>query len=331
MRNSQNKLKQTPLKPISSACTIEWNILSLDEWQIRFDKIPRSNILQSYPYAQAMAATERQRARWGLIKIKGVEAGLVQILEAGILWNILHGVILDRGPLWFEGFGGAAHIKLFFEVFNKEFPQRFGRKRRILPEIESGATAQALIKQTGLILKIEESAYQTLWWDLEGEPSLRSNWRGSLQKAEKMLNSGDIDIAWDDKGVFYPDLRREYAIDKQLKGYGGASPKFLDNLARFSTKDSPMIIGKVSKGSEFIAMMMFLKHGQSATYQVGWSSDVGRKHCAHHLLLWRARTMLQEYGVKQLDLGGINDENDGIKKFKEGTGATPCTLLGFYT
>lgn len=320
-----------PLNQSKTGCTIEWNVLSLDEWQTRFNQTPYSNILQSYQYAQAMAVTDRQKARWGLVKINGVEAGLVQILEAGILWNLFHAVILDRGPLWFRGFGGAAHIKLFFDAFNQVFPKRFGRKRRIIPEIESGATAQALIKQTGLMPKAEEKAYQTLWWNLEVEPLLRPNWSGSLKKAEKMINSGEIIIEWDDKGIFYSDLRCKYALDKQLRGYGGPSPKFLDNIARFSTKDNPMIIGKVSKGSKLIAMMMFLKHGQSATYQVGWSSDTGRKCCAHHLLLWQGRSVLQGYGVKQLDLGGINDENDGIKKFKEGTGAKPCALLGFYT
>ncbi len=315
----------------NTGCSIEWNILSLKEWQERFDKIAQSNILQSYHYAQAMALTARQKARWGLIKINGVEAGLVQLLEAGVLWNLFHGVILDRGPLWFDGFGGAAHIKLFFDVFNQQFPPRFGRKRRIIPEIEGGATAHALIKQTGLLKKTEEGSYHTLWWDLEAEPTLRPNWRGSLQKAEKNLSLGEIRTEWDDQGKFYPDLRREYAQDKAIRGYGGASPKFLDNLARFSTKQNPMVIGKLSKGDVLIAMMMFLKHGQTATYQVGWSSDKGRHYCAHHLLLWQARTVLQAYGVKQLDLGGINDENNGLKKFKEGTGATPCALLGFYT
>lgn len=325
------RVPQENSKTLNQGCTIEWNILSLDEWQARFNKIPRSTILQSYHYAQANALSARQKARWGLIKINGVEAGLVQILEAGMLWNLFHAVILDRGPLWFEGFGGAVHIKLFFDVFHQTFPPRFGRKRRIIPEIEGGATADVLIKQTGLVKKTGERPYQTLWWDLEEEPILRPNWRASLKKAQEKTNSGEISIEWDDKGQFYPDLRLQYATDKAMRGYNGVSPQFLDGLAQFSTKQDPMIIGRVTKGDEFIAAVLFLKHGQSATYQVGWSSEEGRKCCAHHLLLWQGRTMLQSYGIKQLDLGGINDDNKGLKKFKEGTGARPSTLLGFYT
>lgn len=308
-------------------CSIEWNVLLLDEWQERFNKIKQSNILQSYHYAQAMAQKDKQRARWGLIKIDGREAGLVQILEAGILWNALHAVILDRGPLWFDGFGGAAHIKLFFDELNKTFSNRFGRRRRIMPEIEYGATADALLKQTGLINNKKLEPYQTLWWDLDKEPEYRPNWRGSLKKAQ---NAG-LTIEWDDKGLFYPALRAEYIKDKALRGYGGASPQCLDGLARFATQANPMMIGKALKDGVCIAMVMFLKHGQCATYQVGWSSLEGRKNCAHHLLLFEGRTMLQQYGVKQLDLGGVNDDNEGLKKFKQGMGSKPVCLIGFYT
>lgn len=312
---------------MSAELTIEWNNLLLDAWQERFDSVPRSTILQSYPYAQAAAKIYKQKSRWGLIKIGEQEAGLVQIQEAGILWNFIHAVILDRGPLWFDGFGGAAHIKLFFDEFNRQFPNRFGRKRRILPEVESGATAQALLNQTGLIKKQDQPPYQTLWWDLDIEPDLRPNWRGSLKKAQK----SDLEIEWDDTGRFYPELKLNYAVDKAARGFAGASPQLLDALAQFSTQANPMIIGKASKNGVMIALVMFLKHGQSATYQVGWSSDEGRRHCAHHLLLWRGRDVLQRYGVRQLDLGGVNDDNEGLKKFKQGTGARHSCLVGFYT
>lgn len=306
--------------------------MPLAQWQERFARVKKSNILQSYHYAQAICSIDRQKARWGLILIDGQEAGLVQLLEAGILWNALHGVILDRGPLWFEGFGGAAHIKMFFEELNRQFPNRLGRRRRILPEIEDGETAKGIIKQAGLNQVINQDNYQTLWWNLEADEelarqNLRNNWRGSLQKAEK---SG-LEIEWDDRGYFYQWLKNNYEKDKAEKGYNGPSPRLLDNLAKFSTQENPMIIGKASLQNKDIAGVMFLKHGQSATYQIGWSSDTGRENSAHHLLLWQGRSVLQRYGVKELDLGGVNEETaKGIKKFKEGTGASPSRLVGHY-
>ncbi len=314
-------------------CEIQWNSLPVEAWESRFAGIARSNILQSYDYALASTKLNRQRARWGLILMDGKEAGLVQILEAGIFKNLLHAVILDRGPLWFDGYGGAAHIKLFFDEINKQFPARWGRKRRFLPEVEQGPAANQILKQTGLRFANEQIPYQTLWWDLtldedEARHALRPNWRGSLQKAEK----AGLTIEWDAAGLFYPWLRTEYAKDKKARGYGGPAPQLLDNLAMIRPETGNMLIGKAAFERHNIAGVLFIKHGQGATYQVGWSSEEGRKHCAHHLLLWQARSMLKQQGITQLDLGGINDDTAaGIKKFKTGTGALPYTLAGHYS
>lgn len=99
-----------------------------------FKALPQSNILQHSAYAVAMSKRPAHRVRTGLVFFNGQKAGLFQIIEVGFLFDFFHAVMLDRGPLWFDGFGGAAHIKVFFQWFNKTFPQRFGRKRRILPK-----------------------------------------------------------------------------------------------------------------------------------------------------------------------------------------------------
>ncbi len=313
-------------------CEIQWNILSLDEWTAHFDKIERSNLLQSYVYAQAQCKLKRQRARWGLITVDGKPAGLVQMLEAGILKNLFHAVILDRGPLWFEGFGGVAHIKVFFEEFNRQFPNRFGRKRRIIPEMQNGATAQAILNQIGLEKYEAQTPYQTLWWDLTIEnetarANLKSNWRGALQKAEKSA----VKIEWDTEGKLASWMLSHYERDKRDKGYSGASPQLLDNIALFSARQKSIVIGRATLDSNDIAGVMFIKHGRSATYQVGWSGDLGRANSAHHLLLWQGRNVLKDYDIRELDLGGVNDETAaGVKKFKCGTGAQEIELIGQY-
>ncbi|MCI5060684.1 MAG: GNAT family N-acetyltransferase [Alphaproteobacteria bacterium] len=312
---------------------IIWNTLSLDEWEKRFSQIKRSTLLQSYPYARAMCAANHQKARWGLIVIDGKEAGLVQILEAGFLGNLFHGVILDRGPLWFDGFGSAAHIQGFFQAFNKEFPPRFGRKRRIIPEIADGPAARTLLLNCGLKHNPDIPAYQTLWWDITvpeetARAQLKQKWRNSLNKALK----SNLSVQWDGEDAFYPWLREKYALDKQKRGFPGPSPKFLDNLVTFSTPENPIIIGRALINNKAIAAILMIRHGRSATYQIGWTSEEGRKNCAHHLLVWEARHILTSYGVETLDLGGVNDETaQGIKKFKHGTNAEPFILVGQYS
>lgn len=311
-------------------CAIKWNTLSIDEWEKKFSKLPYSNILQSYTYAQIHCPLQKQKARWGVIEIDGTEAGLVQIFEAGILWNAIHALCLDRGALWFEGFGNAMHQRLFFDEINKQFPQRFGRKRRVLPEMEYGLVAERMAAQTGLSL--QGSGYQTIWVDLTSDTeilraNMKSNWRNKLSKAER----ADLTLEWDGSVANLPWLCGIYATDKALRDYGGPSPEFLRQYAAALAAKGNLLVGRAVKEGEAIAFVLFVRHGRSATYLVGWSSQEGRENAAHHLLLWKGLCMLKEIGIKELDLGGINDDGaQGIKTFKEGLGGRAVRYVGRY-
>jgi len=312
-------------------CKIHWNILSLEEWEGLFASIPQSNVLQSYEYAIATCRVNRQSARWGLIKINNKNAGLVQIIEAKALWGLFHGIILDRGPLWFDGFGSAAHIAAFFEQFNLEFPNRLGRKKRIIPEIPHGVTADKIIQQNGFKPQTTPP-YKTLWWNISLNSQIlyektSNSWRKSLKKAQ----NSNLSIELDENLSYFDEFKAIYMLDRQNKSYENISPQLLDELASLSPKHKNMVIMKARIDKECIAAMLFLKHGQCATYQIGWTTDKGRQYCAHHLLLWEARMLYDRFNIHTLDLGGINDTQAGLTKFKTGTGAKEEILLGHYS
>lgn len=314
-------------------CTIEWNSLTPAQWDECLRAVPRSTLLQSYDYARAHCPIEKQKARWGIIRFNGEPAGIVQVFEAGVLWNALHAVIIDRGPLWFKGFGGAAHTKMFFEEFNRQFPPRLGRRRRILPEVEDGATAQKILQSAGLIRRDDRKGYETVWVDLSIDRDrlramLRPNWHGSLKKAER----AGLDIHWDVTGAAFPALLAGYIEDRRIKGYDGPSPQLLSGLAQFMTPKQAMLIGTAHLNDQTAAMVMFVTHGRTATYLVGWTGSAGRDASAHHLLLWDGMDVLKERGVVELDLGGVNDDSaKGIKDFKEGMGGRTVRYVGHYS
>lgn len=313
-------------------CTILWNTLSIDDWEEKFSRLPYSNLLQSYDYAKAYCPMARQKARWGLIQIDGHDAGLVQLFEAGILWNAIHAVIVDRGPLWFDGFGNAVHVKLFFDELNKQFPPRLGRRRRFLPETEDGATARKLIEQTGLERMESTKGYETIWVDLaQNEETLRanlkSNWRNKLNKAEK----AGITIDWDNMGREALWATAIYAADKESRHYGGPKPELLRSYATILAPKKTMLVGRAMEGTNPIAFVILVMHGRSATYLVGWSSPEGRDVAAHHLLLWEGMLTLKRKGIQEFDLGGTNDEGAaGVKTFKEGLGGKLVRYVGHY-
>lgn len=305
---------------------IEWNGLDLVAWEERFARIRRSNLLQSYPYAQAACLFNHHRARWGLIRIDGREAGLVQVFEAGFLNNALHAVILDRGPLWLPEYGAPEHLMAFFTAFDEKFPRRFGRRRRIIPEINQSQAAMIPFKVTSQV-----KPYQTIWVDLaKSEEQLRAGldrrWRNHLSKAERE----QVRIEWSAGGEALDWLLLHHDAHRTMKNFRAASPKFIRLLARFFGPRGDMLIGRAFSGAEAVAGVLFFRHGIGATYQIGWSGDEGRKANAHHILLWQGMLALKAKGVKDLDLGGINDIAEGVRIFKEGMGGETVTLSGIY-
>lgn len=312
-------------------CEIAWNELSLREWEQRFSLIPRSNLLQSYGYARAVCPQKHLRARWGLIRFDGAEAGLVQVLEAGIFKNALHAVILDRGPLWFPGFGSAAHIEAFFKIFAREFPRRFGRRRRIIPETPASPETEAALAAAGLH-RLDRPGYQTIWLDMAPDretlwQNMKSPWRNAVRKGEKSA----LMSAWsgDEKEILA--MLRVYQSDKAKKGYDGPSARFLSTLAKAFVTDESVLVGTATKDGRAVAAALIFCHGGAATWQAGWSTEEGKRVAAQNFLLWQAVKVLKEKGIKFFDLGGANDQSaQGVKTFKEGMGGDTVTLAGHY-
>lgn len=288
-------------------------------------------LLQDPRYAAALARTGALRPKNGLILINDAEAGLVQAMEARYLGGLIHGITLDRGPVWFAGFGGAHHVKAFFDEFNRLFPQRWGRRRRIIPEIADSPVARKMLESAGLE-RVGEG-YQTYLLDLTRDlddlrAGLAQKWRNVVNKAER---TAGLTVEWDHQARQMPWFLKIYGQDKGRRGYAGPAPGFLDHLARLMTPSGDMVIGRAVQDGAAIAAVLIAIHGAGATYLAGWTGEAGRAAGAHHKLLWEALGMLQQRGIREFDLGGYNDADAAtIGQFKQGMGGAPYRLAGRY-
>ncbi len=70
-----------------------------------------------------------------------------------------------------------------------------------------------------------------------------------------------------------------------------------------------------------IAHMLFLTHGQRASYHIGHTTAEGRAHHAHNLTLYTAMTQLARLGHTTLDLGRTDPKTPNLTRFKSRTGA----------
>lgn len=310
---------------------ILWEDATSKIWMSLFSEIPRSNLLQSWEYGHVIAAKNNQKCQRGLIYRQGAPVGLFQLQTAGLINNALHAVILDRGPLWKKGFGSTEDTESFLWALNKKYPKRFGRRLRIIPEIETGTKILQTMQTLGYRNYASEG-YETIWINLdlsaeELRTSLKGNWRGHLNRAQRK----HIEIKWDTSGCHLPPFLQGYATDKQNKNYPGASSVLLKALSRPFLLGKNMLIGHAALDGTPLAAILIFCHGTSATYQAGWTNPAGRENAAGHLLLWDAFRVLKERNIHDFDLGGVNGQSaSGIRTFKAGTGGEIVRLPGLF-
>lgn len=308
---------------------IIWDETTRNEWRELLARVPQSNLLNTWSYAHAVRLNQQMMTRFGVIEQDGKPRGLIEIQEAG-LGKLIHALTFHRGPLWLDEPASPTEWKAFLECYAKSFPKRLGRIRRFLPELEDTLDARSWMEEAGF--RRVGDGYCTLWLDLRPETDdlrngLKSNWRNSLNGAEK----NDLVVEEDFAGANADWLLTRYGIDKAERQFGGARPKFLQQLVKDFVAEDGAIILRALNGGTPIAGILVLQHGISATYQVGWSSDEGRKARAHHLLLWHVTGLLKRRGVMWFDLGGINpEEAGGVTQFKAGLGGTGYKTVGLY-
>ncbi len=306
----------------------DWSPLPLKDWQALMAQAPRSNLLQSWPYARAMRMKNQVMTRPATIRRGREIMGLFQVQEVGL--GPVHIVHLHRGPVWFDAKPAAADWHDFLSLFNARFPARLGRLRRVMPDRPHGPETHEVM--AGFGFRPKGTAYETIWLDLTPSrdrlrADLHQKWRHALGKAER---SG-LDVDLDRVGRRADWFLAGYGRDRGARGYRAASPAFLRILMGEAMASGDCWILRAMEGRDPVAGILVLRHGASATYQAGWTTPKGRMLNAHHRLLWAAIMALKEDGYTALDLGGVHPKMaEGVTRFKKGLGGDHCILAGMF-
>ncbi|WP_420430308.1 GNAT family N-acetyltransferase [Kordiimonas sp.] len=236
---------------------------------------------------------------------------------------------LLRGPLYFRDRAKSTNA-VHKALRRKSNPWRWRFLLQQPELLDDTATTQAL-KTAGL--RQVATGYSTAWLDLRPEPgvlraALVGKWRTQLRAAEK----ADMQISiGGHKAHHYAWLLEKEAAQRSARSYQ-ATPLELVPLYQATAEHAgePGILSVTAmSGRRRIAGAIFLLHGNSATYHMGWVGEEGRSTGAQNRVLFEAMCALRQKGISFLDLGGINTaEGAGIARFKLGTGAAPVTYTG---
>jgi hypothetical protein len=279
---------------------------------------------QDFAYGEAIKAIGGHvlRAR---IEDAGETMAIAQFTSrrfAGVLGLAL----CTRGPLWAKGVD-AAGKRAAYRLIKAQSP--LSRPRFMVFSPDESAPGEGLDRLSRVM-----TGYSTVMVNLDQSlealrAGLHGKWRNRLAAAEKaalVYQAGGV------KPAQYQWLLQREAEQRTAQGYKGLPVGLVEAFqAAKPDRREGLMIETARLGKDAAAAMMFLIHGQAATYHIGWSSEEGRAAGAHNALLWRAIEALRARGVKSLDLGGVDTaQGAGIARFKLGVGGDVRTLAGAF-
>lgn len=315
------------------------------DWVAAEAAVRLSVLEQSWCYGEATRTTTRGKVRperWLLRRADGALAGLAQVFVRQVppFGRFLR---LVRGPLFVPGLSAderAAALALIRDAY----PWRQRCLLWWLPELNGGRDSEAMMARLGL--RPMMTGYSSIRYDLRPprdrlRGQLDGKWRNMLKGAEKSVllleQSSVANGTWNDEA--FAALMGEHARHRLEEGFGGPDAKFYAAFAdavRGGPAGEDALLFWAHAGSHLgrvrpIAGILVLRHGPAATYAMGWSNEAGRLVKAHYRLLWQAVLALQDQGVTDFDLGGVDTQRGaGVARFKLGLNGAVFTLAGSY-
>jgi hypothetical protein len=304
---------------------VNWDTLSYPEWDAHH-AAAAAPLQQDWAYGACMKTLGVGVLR-ALVEQDGTPVALAQFIVRRLVGGLANMALCSLGPVWLQPLSGADKARVY-KALKKTIPLKNLRVVAFTP-LEAQGPELGLSSWRRVM-----TGHSTVTLDLQPDPEtlraqLDGRWRYSLARAEE--SPLIIHRVGTNAGQYRWLLDAEMQ-QREQRGLHGLPLHFFDLYVPSRQQPAKTILTmRADVGRNRVAGMMFLIHGEAATYQVGWTSDTGREQNAHNLILWNAIQELRERGVRKLDLGGVNTTRSaGIARFKIGTGGQVLSCAGTY-
>jgi len=304
---------------------VQWDTLSSAQWDAHHARFAAS-LQQDWAYGSCMKTLGVGVLR-AHVEQDGTPVALAQFIVRRVLGSWASMALCSLGPVWLQPLTGAEKTQIY-RALKKSIPLKNLRLIAFTPSEEHGA--EIGLSRWRRVMTGHSTVMLDLTLSLKDlRAQLDGRWRYSLARAEE----SDLTIhkVGTNAGQYRWLLDAEMQ-QREQRGLHGLPLQFFDLYVPSRGQPTQTILTmRADVGRDRVAGMMFLIHGQAATYQVGWNGDAGRDLNAHNLVLWKAIEILQERGIRLLDLGGVNTTRSaGVARFKLGTGGRVVTCAGTF-
>ena len=303
-----------------------WNPPLSEAWT-RFHRDNSGSLQQSWAYGEALRSLGVE-----VVRVVAMDQGRWLACAQFIARRILAYISLascSRGPV-FDPQVGLEQRREFLQRVRQGLPVKTFKVPLFSPNTPRTDWDAQEVKGMHRVL----TGYSTVLIDLMQDPQnlradLDGKWRNRLVRAESHT---ELRVFFQPSRAQLQNLLTREMEQRRSRGFFGLPTDFVTRYVEAHEKPAQAFrLAWVEKQRTPIASMLFLLHGQVATYHVGWANDEGRQANAHNLLLWRAMMELPQAQIKCLDLGGVNTRDlAGISRFKLGAGGRVITLPGTF-
>ncbi len=288
----------------------------------------RASLTQSSAYALAIHELQGMKADLGVIRFDNKPIGMV-VAHGKPIFGTPGSQTIYRGPVWVHDEIPGEMQKLALGLLRKRYRLRNARPVTFHPELADTPAHRHQLLIAGF--KRIAEGYATIWLDLSRPlDDLRAELQGKWHNALVQGENADLTVIDDPDCTRLPWLIEQHTEHMELGGYLSASGALLEALHRHSNPTTRLHLLVAESAGEPVSGVLLARHGNTATFLVGWTGSKGRDLRATHLLLWQAVEKLKTSGIAWFDLGGINAKAPGVERFKRGLGGEETILVGGY-
>jgi lipid II:glycine glycyltransferase (peptidoglycan interpeptide bridge formation enzyme) len=294
-------------------------------------------MLQCWQYGEAKEKSENWKAIRVVVSQHNLEIAIVQFLVKSI--PFLGGVArMNRGPILIGDVDELKREGIILDIIHSII--NFSKERKwwviqLAPELSNTERVSTSLSGFGFrhlpappyesgLFSLNETKEQLLM-------KFNGKWRNCLRKGLKLnvnikKSSGD--------SVKLSDLLKVYSKFQEDKKFTGLSNKLLHSLANISSDEWQFTLFTAYADDEIetsnaIGMLVCIRHGDTATYTIGYTDEYGRKLQANYVLLWNAILHSKSLGCDWFDIGGLNETTPkGVAHFKKGINSDLYQLSG---
>lgn len=304
--------------------SIDWNSIPQKKWNINLKQAERCSFQQAWGYGAIFEHGDLEVSRF--VAFDEGEAVAIGQIVTRRFFGFFKLTLLLKGPVWLKNISNDKKQKILANV-RKRYPLKYFNLFAFSPEevdersYDGMGFHQIITGNSTVVIDLKLSE-DRLW------QNLYSKNRTHIRKAKK----SDFEVVYGDHNHPHTDwlLGQERKQQKEKK-YQGLPVELVKGYGQFSSPEKGVYTAFAVEKGEPIAGALFLRHGRSATYHIGWNGPRGRKCRALNLLLWTMALKLKDAGVETLDLGGVNtEEGADIARYKLSFGGDVLSMGGTY-